>query len=246
MPVKRGPLRPHEQVSSFSRREPSGPVPGQPEPGDSFLIVTEGAVTEKRYFEAIREKLQLSPLVVVVHPRCTDAEGLIRAAMGMYERERSGRRVAKRPIGNREPESYDHVWVIFDTDVPERLGTLKSALDLAAKEEIHLGTSTPAVELWLLLHFRDRPGPLQTAAAAVELLEEAWGSRYLKSAEAFLALWKALEPNLAVAVSRASSVRRFHEDAGTVKPCDPSTDLDLLVRALDSAAAPPFRLLGRR
>lgn len=245
MPARPGPLRPHEQARSFSRRQPPEPIPGEPVPGDSFLIVTEGAVTEKLYFEGIRAKLQLSPLVVVVHPKCTDAEGLIRAAMELYERKGSGVRAAKQILGNRAPASYDHVWVLFDTDVPAIQGTLESAIALAEKEEIHLGTSTPAIELWLLLHFRDRPGPLQTAAATIARLEEALGRRYGKSADEFSALWKALEPNLPRAAFRAATVRRFHEDAGTTKPCDPSTDLDLLVRPLDSAAAPPHRFLGQ-
>lgn len=173
MPARSGPLRPHEQMRTFSRRQPFDPIPGEPVPGDSFLIVTEGAVTEKLYFEGVRAKLQLNPLVVVVHPKFTDAEGLIRAAMELYERKGSGVRAAKQILGNRAPASYDHVWVLFDTDVPAVQGTLNSAIALAEKEEIHLGTSTPAIELWLLLHFRDRPGPLHTASATTAKLEEA-------------------------------------------------------------------------
>lgn len=37
-------------------------------PGDSFLIVTEGEVTEPVYFELLRESLQLSTVTVKIQP----------------------------------------------------------------------------------------------------------------------------------------------------------------------------------
>ena len=57
MPPKTGPLRPHEERQNYARRIPKQPPPGEPSLGDSFLIVTEGAVTEKLYFESLRSAL---------------------------------------------------------------------------------------------------------------------------------------------------------------------------------------------
>lgn len=242
MPAKPGPLRPHEARLNYARREPAEPPPGEPEPGDSFLIVTEGEVTERMYFESLRETLKASPVTVrVVHPPCTDALGLVRATM--QERDAvAGRRSRPEPA-NTDVARYDHVWVLFDTDVAARQAQLGPALELARKERIHVGHSTPSVEVWLLLHFRDRPGPLLDSAAAERALGEAWGNDYDKREERFPKLWQVLRPNIAAAVSRAIQMRDYHRKAATPFPANPSTELDLLVRALDASVQPPMRIL---
>lgn len=80
MSAKPGPLRPHEERTHYTRRKPVEPPPGQPGIGDSFLIVTEGEVTERLYFESLRNLLKITPVTVrVIHPSCTDVEGLVRA-----------------------------------------------------------------------------------------------------------------------------------------------------------------------
>ncbi len=244
MAAKPGPLRPHEERQSYARRIPKQPPPGEPALGDSFLIVTEGEVTEKLYFESVRAALQLNPVTVrVVHPGCTDAEGLVRAAIDMYDLDNRGNRVAKGTRGNRDVEIYDHVWVLFDTDIPARQGQLGPALELAKKHNIHVGHSTPCVELWLLLHFRDRPGPLLDSAEAERALGEAWGKKYEKAKELFPKLWEALKGNIPAAIVRGGQVREYHENAVTEFPANPSTELDLLVRALEASVQPQLRII---
>ena len=244
MAAKPGPLRPHEVRQSYARPRPQESVPGEPELGDSFLIVTEGEVTEKQYFESLRATLQISPVTVqVVHPQCTDAEGLVRAAMSLYEKDKQGRRIAREATGNRDVEEFDHVWVLFDTDVPSRQSQLNSAITLAQKEGIYVGWSTPSIEVWLLLHFRDRPGPILESKNAERLLRDAWGHKYDKNASTFSQLWKDLQPNIKAAVERSRQTREYHEKASTSFPPDPSTQLDLLVRALNASVQPPMRIL---
>jgi hypothetical protein len=138
---------------------------------------------------------------------------------------------------------YDHVWVLFDTDVPARQGQFGPALELARKEGFHVGHSTPSVEVWLLLHFRDRPGPLLNSEAAEHAVGEAWGQRYDKSGETFPKLWTALKPNVPVAVHRAIQIREYHQKGASSFPANPSTELDLLVLALDASVQPPLRIL---
>jgi hypothetical protein len=244
MAAKPGPLRPHEEKLNYARRIPQAPPPGEPSLGDSFLIVTEGEVTEKLYFESVRATLQLNPVTVrVVHPNCTDAEGLVYAAMSMYERDNDGNRMAREATGNRDVEVFDHVWVLFDTDVPDRQGQLGPALELARNENIHVGYSTPSAEVWLLLHFRDRPGPLLDSNAAEQAVGDAWGQHYDKSARTFSKLWLALKPNILAAVMRGAQVREYHNQAATPFPSNPSTQLDLLVRALDASVQPQLRII---
>lgn len=244
MPAKRGPLRPHEERQNYTRREPVEPLPGDPELGDSFLIVTEGEVTEKLYFESVREMLQLSPVTLsVVHPDCTDAVGLVQAAIDMYE-WRGQTRASRNTFGNRQVKTFDHVWVLFDTDVPEVQAQLEDALALARQERIHIAHSTPSAEVWLLLHFRDRPGPLLNSDQAEQAVGEAWGEAYDKSAKTFLKLWPALNPNIPDAVVRGQRIREYHRDAATAYPANPSTDLDLLVRALNASVRPELRIFA--
>jgi hypothetical protein len=212
--------------------------------GDSFLIVTEGEVTEKLYFESVRAGLQLNPVTVhVVHPRCTDAAGLVRATMSMYELDKDGHRLAREATGNRDVRIFDHVWVLFDTDISTKQHQLGPALELARKERIHIGHSTPSVEVWVLLHFRDRPGPLLNSDVAGRAVGVAWGQHYDKSAATFRKLWHAIKPNIPVAVNRAAQVREYHSSAGTEFPPNPSTELDLLVRALNASVRQELRII---
>jgi hypothetical protein len=245
MPSRPGPLRPHEEREKYVRRIPNEMLPGEPSLGDSFLIVTEGQVTEKMYFESVRAALQLTPVAVhVIHPACTDAEGLVCAAMELYATDSEGNRVSKRAKGVRDIQIFDHVWVLFDTDVAQRHGQLKPAMELAKAQKIHIGHSTPSIELWLLLHFRDRPGPLLDSRAAERAVTEAWGQPYDKRAESFPRLWNALRANIRVAVSRGHDVREYHKNGATPFPPNPSTEVDLLVRALDASVRPELRILG--
>ena len=244
MPAKPGPLWPHEERQNYARREQIQPPPGEPALGDSFLIVTEGEVTEKLYFESVRARLQLNPVTVhVVHPHCTDAEGLVRAAMSMYELDNDGNRLAREASGNRDVKIFDHVWVLFDTDICAQQHQLGPALELARNQRIHIGHSTPSVEVWLLLHFRDRPGPFLNSDAAEHAVGAAWGQHYDKSAATFRKLWHAIKPNIPAAVNRATQVREYHSSAGTEFPPNPSTELDLLVRALNASVRQELRII---
>jgi len=243
MPAKKGPLRPHEERRNYDRRVLEQPLPGDPGLGDSFLIVTEGEVTEKLYFDSVRALLKRTAVEVRVdYTDWTDAIGLVRAAMNMYEKDSAGNRVAKKSAGFRSVDQYDHVWVLFDTDVPGPQRQLGPALELAERENIHIGHSTPCVELWLLLHFRDRPGDLDSVAAE-RALREAWGQHYDKSERTFRKLWEALKPRIPAAVIRGRQIREYHEKAGAKFPANPSTELDLLVLALNASVQPPLRII---
>ena len=106
MPAKPGPLRPHEQ--RYPRAHPLPDLPGKPAFGDSFLIVAEGQVTEKLYFELLRKKLGLTTATVkVVHPDYTDAIGLVKSAIDIREQRRQCQ--AGHKLGNREVGGFDHV-----------------------------------------------------------------------------------------------------------------------------------------
>jgi hypothetical protein len=98
------------------------------------------------------------------------------------------------------------------------------------------------VELWLLLHFRDRPGSLDSRAAE-NALEEAWGQKYEKTEETFKRLWQELCPQIAAAVRRAGQIRQYHAASGALFPPNPSTEADLLVLAMNAAVQPRLRII---
>jgi len=174
--------------------------------------------------------------VQVVHPDCTHAEGLVRAAVELRDAF-----AQSRVRSNREVSKYDHVWVLFDTDVPARDGQLQSARQLAENENIHVGHSTPSVEFWLLLHFRFTTAGFLNSDAVERVVGESWGQHYDKSAETFTKLWPALRPNIQEAISRATQTREHHKAANSSFPPNPSTELDLLARALFVSVRPELR-----
>lgn len=51
---------------------------------------------------------------------------------------------------------YDQVWCVFDIDEHPNV---PAARQMAYANGIHLAISNAAFELWLILHFRENPGP---------------------------------------------------------------------------------------
>lgn len=236
-------MRTHEgSVSPLDALRRRGPTPrfGDVSLGDTFLVVVEGEVTERRYVEDVRGLLALRA-VHVICPTGHDPIGLVQRAI----QERSGvrRRQAGR-AGNREPVGYDHVWVVFDTDTPDQTGRVKQAIELARQHNILTAFSTPSIEFWLLLHFRYTTGPLLNSAEAEKAVGKAWGTPYDKREVTFAKLWPTLKPNIPEAVKRAEQVRIHHQKGATAFPHNPSTEVDLLVRALNASAQPPRRIPG--
>jgi hypothetical protein len=115
---------------------------------------------------------------------------------------------------------------------------------LAHQEGILLAPSTPCFEFWLFLHLRYGTSTLLNYAATAALLEKELGRRYAKSEREARKLMTKFMPKIAQAIRHARRVRQHHVDAGSKPPPNPSTDVDLLVAALNSAAPKPYRLDG--
>lgn len=105
----------------------------------TIYIACEGAVSEKEYFEAIRDDAQkLWDVHIEVYPKNTrsanDALSLVNEA-----RNNAG--------------LYKEVWAVFDKDgdVPE--DALKEAEKVIDGKKVNVGYSSIAFEHWVLLHF---------------------------------------------------------------------------------------------
>jgi len=82
------------------------------QPGDSFLIVTEGTVTEPTYPGLIRNSLQLSTVTVQVIPgKASDPRHVIDTANDTVKD--LAQRAKKKQTAVDEVEKYDHVWAVI-------------------------------------------------------------------------------------------------------------------------------------
>lgn len=112
-------------------------------PGDAFLIVTEGVVTEPVYFEQLFTTLPLSSARVRVRPgNASDPRHVIKTAA--REAKEQVRRAKKGCLGIDEPPKFDQVWAVIDTDVAVRNGIWNDVVQLATARKVKLAHSTRA------------------------------------------------------------------------------------------------------
>ncbi len=210
--------------------------PAREATGHTFLIVVEGRATECEYFEGLRAKLELHAKVHVLHPGATDPKNIVLRAAKLRDDQiaHAARSTSTVP--------YSRVWVVFDTEAPDhvRRKQIPAALRLAKKERIRVAVSNIAFELWLLLHYRARPGGFNHCDALIAALKKDGIKGYAKNKP--LPLHELLDPKfLATAQRHAADCRRHHRESNG--DGNPSTRVDRLVAALNAAAAPTFRLL---
>ncbi len=213
-------------------------------PGDAFLIVTEGTVTEPLYFDLLKRELQLSIVRIKVQPGdASDPRHVIETAARLAKEQT--RKARKGTLGIAEPPKFDHVWAVIDTDVAVRMGFWNEVQQLAKARKVTLAHSTPCFEFWLLLHvvgYTTR-GDLVNGAAAKAAVKHALGRDYSTNEETareaiatFIREW----PN---AVVHSEGVRRHHIGAATTPPGNPSTEVCRLVRALNDSSPEHLRKL---
>jgi len=195
----------------------------------TFLIVVEGEKTERIYFETLCRVLGLKS-VEVHHPECTDPIGLVEVAVARAEAR----------AASATQDAFDEVWIVFDRESQhgDRIKQIQPARQLAADRKHRVALSIPCFELWLVLHFQPRPGALDTKARAERLLKDEHLPDYdgkTLPGELFTA------EKLRYAVQNAEECSKYHDLPGSKG--DPSSEVHLLIRALNAAAAPTARLL---
>ena len=212
--------------------------------GDAFLIITEGEVTEPVYFELLRCDLQLPAVRIRVEPgRASDPRHVIQTAAD--EVKDHARRAKKGLLGNTEPSRFDQVWAVIDTDVAVREGFWSEVQNLAAARKVKLAHSTPCIEFWLLLHIQGMTtrSDLVNGDAAKHAVKEALGRDYSTNEVTARAVMPSFIHGWPEAVIHAERIRKYHEEAGTKLPANPSTEVCALVRALNDSAPTHLRKL---
>jgi hypothetical protein len=111
-----------------------------------ILIVCEGVVTERHYFNDLR--IQTKSLVELqIEPGGTPKTLVERGV----ELKKAAEKVAKREKD--QNLRYDAVWSVFDVD---QHPFLSEAQQQARDNGIEVAISNPCFELWALLHFQDQ------------------------------------------------------------------------------------------
>ena len=213
-------------------------------PGDSFLIVTEGKVTEPVYFRLLLGELQLSAVKIRIQPG--DASDPLRVInTAVREAQEQKRRAKKGTLRLNEPSRFDHVWAVIDTDVATRMGNWNNLSQTANAKGVKLAHSTPCFEFWLLLHvvgFTTR-GDLGNGEDAKNALTHALGRDYSTNQETAKETMRSFIEKWPTAIGHAEQVRKHHWTVATPIPANPSTEVDILVRALNDAAPEHLRKL---
>jgi hypothetical protein len=123
----------------------------------SILVFTEGLKTEPVYL-TYWYRLYRERVIVTIDPFHGTPLSLVEKAAA---RRASDLREARRKRG----DAYDEYWCVFDIDEHPHVGR---ALKLAAAESISVAVTNPCIELWFLLHFRDRRAAIDRADAQRE------------------------------------------------------------------------------
>jgi hypothetical protein len=242
VPMARYRRKAETSVQSFRRR-----VSSLSAPGSAILIVTEGINTEPAYLSWIKERFAAPTVELVPHGAGRgDPRALADEALRLRnERKRAMR---NRTAGIHRLGDFDEIWIVFDTDVITSQ-KLNDGIAYAHSKGIRIASSEPCFEFWLLLHERYTTAVMPKCADVIPYLEKFLGwknySRDGKKEADARALMEPLvgKERLNVAVSNALSVRKYHECGGTKFPANPSTDVDLLIKAINAAVSPANKFL---
>ena len=105
-----------------------------------FLIVCEGEKTEPNYFKSFKTNVKSFIYTIDTLGEGSNTRDLVR------------RTIRAR---NNSSQEYDSVWAVFDRD-SFNPNNFNGAIQLAESNNIKVGWSNEAFELWYLLHFQYR------------------------------------------------------------------------------------------
>ena len=224
------------KAASIARKRRATTSRATAKPGDAFLIVTEGQVTEPVYFNCLLKDLRLHTVHVKVIPGHTpDPLRVIDTAV--EEVKAHQKKYKNGLLAQDEPSKFDHVWVVIDTDVAVRTGCWNDVKQLAATQKVKLAHATPCCEYWLLLHLSyTTRGDLVDGDAAKRAVEKELGRDYSTNEKVARDVMPLFMNHWPEAVRHAQRVRQHHADANTPEPANPSTEVDRLVQALSDSS----------
>lgn len=215
-------------------------------PGSSILVVTEGVNTEPIYFNELRKHLAAPTVELVAYGEGTgDPRVLVDAALKLQAERR--KKARNKELSINQLEGFDQMWIVFDTDVLKR-DKLFNGITYAESKGVLVASSEPCFEFWLLLHEETAytTALMPKCADVIPHLKATfnWKSWDKNKAEALSLLPKlASKARIRTAAKSAARVRKHHEDCRTEFPANPSTEIDLLIQAINEAVGPANKFL---
>lgn len=206
--------------------------------GDTFLIVTEGTVTEPTYFNCIKNLLRLRGVDVrIVSGKKSAPRAVINTAQHLADEQKQK---SPRELKVNEPREYDHVWAVLDTDHAQAQGNWNDIINLAKQKDVKIASSTPCFEFWLLLHLTYSTAPITNGEDAKKKLLQTLKKQKLphhsstKESEAKKGI-VAIGAQWGTAVERSEKIRKHHKLSSSPVPANPSTTVDQLISAINSS-----------
>jgi hypothetical protein len=183
-------------------------------------------MTEKDYFDYIRKSLANTPLKLDVEAVGKSPSFLLQRAIKLRNEDRLEAR-----RNNDRANVYKQVWVVTDTD--EFAEELARLFSVASSEGIDLIISNPCFELFMVLHdyahgaYCETP-QIQAVAKKLDMLT---------GGNAKSIVLDKIHGNFQRAEVFSQGLRQRHEQDGRSFPDDnPSTSVDMVVRALIASA----------
>jgi RloB-like protein len=105
-----------------------------------FLIVCEGEQTEPNYFKSFKTNVKSFVYTIDTLGEGSNTKNLVKRTINYR---------------NKSSQQYDSVWAVFDKDSFSP-NNFNSAILLAENNNVKVGWSNEAFELWYLLHFQYR------------------------------------------------------------------------------------------
>lgn len=121
-----------------------------------------------------------------------------------------------------DPNEY---WCVCDRDQHSKVD---EALKMAGDNDVEVVLSTPCIELWFVLHFRDQRAHLETKQAK-SATRELLGCGEALTSEAL----RELQERFDEARSRARQLDAWHEANGSPPRSNPSSDVWRLIDRID-------------
>ena len=198
---------------------------GKLRPRRTFQIFCEGTRTEPEYLAALKRQPFVRDVASVDLRVDTGRSGsvprtLVSSAIQAKERAKAG------------GADVDEFWCVFDVEWPQNHPDLAPAIDEAARAGIQVAVSNPCFELWLILHFRNQTGWLDSDDACRQ------------RCAADRSPDKGIDPSkymdrVAEAEERAKALAKQHAADGTVFPQDnPSSGMYGLLSAIRTPRKP--------
>ncbi len=206
----------------------------------AILIVTEGEVSEKLYFQGLKRALKLPEKLLDCHV-VPGGTGDVKKLSDIAEDCKKARAKDKSPLA----KNFDEIWVIFDTDTLSRGGANSHQLSQRVafmEDKVHhdpswnFGYSNPSFEYFMLLHFEYSTRAYTSQQLATRIKEISNLKNPKKESQlrdsAFL---KSLIDNWKTGQYNALKVAAYQEESNSLFPHDtPNTKLGKLLQSITS------------